>query len=375
MKKQIAFLALVSLSSVMLAGCKKDDASASGASDKPIAEAFSFVYKTKYSVDVDDAHKSNPTFQKFIHELDITTTGDVVTKSGDMYVKISQTGTDKEGTAKTLKNVKKEGLVYKDGSTYKALTTNDTAATNLTDENAAYSKIKELVSTLTLQTAGGLDIDYSFNFGKDKSEDYQYKQFHANVDLTDEEHEVPFENVTKTNGKDKITYSYEPKSIGFKTDQGYSGFGKNDSGDAPSIKYETTLDNKILSFEQKFNQKQVMPIMNPSPEVYVTGTRSLTVTHDATITKATTIDHADPADKATLKLNAVEATKGSYEVKVLADPSKPNAMTEIKDGDDLVVGQYLAVKPTAAENYEIDAVKVNNKTTTQILVVGIVLLL
>lgn len=73
----------------------------------------------------------------------------------------------------------------------------------------------------------------------------------------------------------------------------------------------------------------------------------------------TKTESGESASNATLK--AVAATNGSYEVYTCA-PFAFSAMTKVENGGELVAGNWLCVKPTASEGYEVAAVAHNGNT-------------
>ena len=295
---------------------------------------FSFSYTANYKVDV-DSHGGTGKLDNFKHEVEDTTTGDIDLTSGNVYLKISKTSKDKRHSQEASKT---EALVYKDGDTYKYVTTTRENPVALASEEAAISKISDLVYSISYNLAGYITMD-TFKYEGDNN--YQWREFGlSSTAVSAEDCNDPYYFGKRKDGglniKTKVGY------VGYKTDNGISDFSNHTDKYAAEAVVKTNSTGLVTSYEETYNNASLdFAIRTPAPTVVITGSRNFSANYGATFEKAGTIEHHLTKSVITWDENP----KCTFEVYSCPADNKA-AKTAIKSGDEVKVGDLLAVKVT-----------------------------
>lgn len=295
---------------------------------------FSFSYTANYKVDV-DSHGGTGKLDNFKHEVEDTTTGDIDLTSGNVYLKISKTSKDKRLSQEASKT---EALVYKDGDTYKYVTTTRENPVALASEEAAISKISDLVYSISYNLAGYITMD-TFKYEGDNN--YQWREFGlSSTSVAAEECNDPYYFGKRKDGglniKTKVGY------VGYKTDNGISDFSNHTDKYAAEAVVKTNSTGLVTSYEETYNKASLdFAIRTPAPTVVITGSRNFSANYGATFEKAGTIEHHLTKSVITWDENP----KCTFEVYSCPADNKASK-TAIKSGDEVKVGDLLAVKVT-----------------------------
>mgnify|MGYP007038454139 CR=1 FL=1 len=312
-----------------------DDAKALIAAYNPsLTGKASFTYTANYKVDV-DAHGGTGKRDNFKHEIEDTTTGYIDRTAGNVYLKISKTSKDKKlsNDAKTT-----EALVYKDGDTYKYVTTTRENPVTLANEDAAIAKISTLVTSISYNLAGSISRD---TFKYQGENQYEWREFGlSSTAISAEECNEPYSYTKKEDGgleiKTKVQY------VGYKTDNGISDFSNKTDEYAAEAVVNTTSTGLVTSYTETYNNASLdFAIRTPAPTVIITGSRNFTANYSASFTKAETIEHHLTKSVITWDNNP----KCDFEVYSCSADDKEHK-TAIKSGDEVKVGDLLAVKVT-----------------------------
>ena len=245
---------------------------------------FSFSYTANYKVDV-DSHGGTGKLDNFKHEVEDTTTGDIDLTSGNVYLKISKTSKDKRHSQEASKT---EALVYKDGDTYKYVTTTRENPVALASEEAAISKISDLVYSISYNLAGYITMD-TFKYEGDNN--YQWREFGlSSTAVSAEDCNDPYYFGKRKDGglniKTKVGY------VGYKTDNGISDFSNHTDKYAAEAVVKTNSTGLVTSYEETYNNASLdFAIRTPAPTVVITGSRNFSANYGATFEKAGTIEH------------------------------------------------------------------------------------
>lgn len=295
---------------------------------------FSFSYAANYKVDV-DSHGGTGKLDNFKHEVEDTTTGDIDLTSGNVYLKISKTSKDKRLSQEASKT---EALVYKDGDTYKYVTTTRENPVALASEEAAIKKISDLVYFISYNLAGYITMD-TFKYEGDNN--YQWREFGlSSTAVPAEDCNDPYYFGKRKDGglniKTKVGY------VGYKTDNGISDFSNHTDKYAAEAVVKTNSTGLVTSYEETYNKASLdFAIRTPAPTVVITGNRNFSANYGATFEKAGTIEHHLTKSVITWDENP----KCTFEVYSCPADNKA-AKTAIKSGDEVKVGDLLAVKVT-----------------------------
>ena len=295
---------------------------------------FSFSYAANYKVDV-DSHGGTGKLDNFKHEVEDTTTGDIDLTSGNVYLKISKTSKDKRLSQEASKT---EALVYKDGDTYKYVTTTRENPVALASEEAAIKKISDLVYSISYNLAGYITMD-TFKYEGDNN--YQWREFGlSSTAVPAEDCNDPYYFGKRKDGglniKTKVGY------VGYKTDNGISDFSNHTDKYAAEAVVKTNSTGLVTSYEETYNKASLdFAIRTPAPTVVITGNRNFSANYGATFEKAGTIEHHLTKSVITWDENP----KCTFEVYSCPADNKA-AKTAIKSGDEVKVGDLLAVKVT-----------------------------
>ena len=295
---------------------------------------FSFSYTANYKVDV-DSHGGTGKLDNFKHEVEDTTTGDIDLTSGNVYLKISKTSKDKRLSQEASKT---EALVYKDGDTYKYVTTTRENPVALASEEAAISKISDLVYSISYNLAGYITMD-TFKYEGDNN--YQWREFGlSSTAVVAEDCNDPYYFGKRKDGglniKTKVGY------VGYKTDNGISDFSNHTDKYAAEAVVKTNSTGLVTSYAETYNNASLdFAIRTPAPTVVITGNRNFSANYGATFEKAGTIEHHLTKSVITWDENP----KCTFEVYSCPADNKASK-TAIKSGDEVKVGDLLAVKVT-----------------------------
>lgn len=295
---------------------------------------FSFSYTANYKVDV-DSHGGTGKLDSFKHEVEDTTTGDIDLTSGNVYLKISKTSKDKRLSQEASKT---EALVYKDGDTYKYVTTTRENPVALVSEEAAINKISDLVYSISYNLAGYITMD-TFKYEGDNN--YQWREFGlSSTAVAAEDCNDPYYFGKRKEGglniKTKVQY------VGYKTDNGISDFSNKADDYAAEAVVKTNSTGLVTSYAETYNKASLdFAIRTPAPTVVITGNRNFSANYGATFEKAGTIEHHLTKSVITWDENP----KCTFEVYSCPADNKA-AKTAIKSGDEVKVGDLLAVKVT-----------------------------
>lgn len=295
---------------------------------------FSFSYTANYKVDV-DSHGGTGKLDNFKHEVEDTTTGDIDLTSGNVYLKISKTSKDKRLSQEASKT---EALVYKDGDTYKYVTTTRENPVALASEEAAINKISDLVYSISYNLAGYITMD-TFKYEGDNN--YQWREFGlSSTAVSAEDCNDPYYFGKRKDGglniKTKVGY------VGYKTDNGISDFSNHTDKYAAEAVVKTNSTGLVTSYAETYNKASLdFAIRTPAPTVVITGSRNFSANYGATFEKAGTIEHHLTKSVITWDENP----KCTFEVYSCPADNKASK-TAIKSGDEVKVGDLLAVKVT-----------------------------
>lgn len=295
---------------------------------------FSFSYTANYKVDV-DSHGGTGKLDNFKHEVEDTTTGDIDLTSGNVYLKISKTSKDKRLSQEASKT---EALVYKDGDTYKYVTTTRENPVALASEEAAINKISDLVYSISYNLAGYITRD-TFKYEGDNN--YQWREFGlSSTAVVAEDCNDPYYFGKRKDGglniKTKVQY------VGYKTDNGISDFSNKADDYAAEAVVKTNSTGLVTSYAETYNNASLdFAIRTPAPTVVITGNRNFSANYGATFEKAGTIEHHLTKSVITWDENP----KCTFEVYSCPADNKASK-TAIKSGDEVKVGDLLAVKVT-----------------------------
>lgn len=322
-------------------GMSADDAATKIATFTGSPDTVNATFKQTYKLDVDSDKTSFKSFEKDIADT-VTIQADFT--AGNVYYYGKKVAKD---------NSVVEHLVVKEDSTYYCLTTT-TAKEALADEAAAKTKINELMTSLSKQTAGYVDS----------------KAFVYNADWV-HTYLLLGSGTLKGTEKSSFTYTYEGaegdglkvgidmKYVGYYGDAGTFEFGTDATHTGAKADIVTDKNGFITSFSQTLSNHLDMNITSPAIPLDLAGTRSLSATYNGTITKKTATDiEQDIPTTSTIVAPMVEhATIATYDFKngdysTLGTPSST-----------VTAGNFVAVKVTCDEGYEVASVKVNGNDT------------
>lgn len=322
-------------------GMSAEDAATKIATFTSSPNTVNATFKQTYKLDV---NSDNAAFKAFEKDIADTVTIQADFTAGNVYYYGKKMAKDNSVT---------EQLVVKEDSTYYYLTTT-TAKEALADEAAAKTKINELMTSLSKQTAGYVD-----------SGAFVYSADWVNTYL------LLGSNTIKGNEKNYFTYSYDKTEgdglkvdinmqyVGYYGDAGTFEFGTDDTHKGAKASIETDGKGYITSFSQTLSNHLDMRISSTPTPLDLSGTRSLTATYNGTITKKTATDiEQDIPTTSTIVAPTVEhATIATYDF-------KQNDYSSLSTPSSTVTaGNFVAVKVTCDEDYEVVSVKVNGNDT------------
>ncbi|MGN0814934.1 MAG: hypothetical protein ACI4MH_06860 [Candidatus Coproplasma sp.] len=296
------------------------------------------TFKQDYELIVNSENASMKAFEK---DIDDTVTVQADYTSGNLYYYGKKVAKDNSVT---------EQLLFKEGDSYYYMTTT-TVKTVLESESAARAKIDELMTALTKQTSGYVDSD-AFTYGTAWIHDYVLL---GSGSIEGTESSYFTYDYEKTEG-DGLKITMDLKYVGYYGDAGTFEFSTDATHTGSQATLETDSNGYVLSFSQTLNNHLDMNITNPAVPLDLTGTRSLTATYNGTIDKKTTI--TQDITPGTINVSSVEhATVATYDFKngdysTLANPSST-----------VSAGNFVAIKVTCDEGYEVSSVTVNGNAT------------
>lgn len=298
------------------------------------------TFKQTYKLDV---NSDNSSFKSFEKDIADTVTINVDYTAGNLYYYGKKVAKD---------NSVVEQLVIKEGNAYSFLTTT-TEKEALADEAAAKTKINELLTSLSKQTAGYVDGD-AFVYGNDWVHTYLLL---GSGTLNGSEKSFAY-SYDKAEG-DGLKVNIDMQYVGYYGDAGTFEFGTDATHTGAKAEIVTDSKGYITSFSQTFNNHLDMRITSTPIPLDLTGTRTLTASYDGTITKKAASDITQNIPTTSeIKVGSVEhATVTTYDFKngdfsTLAKPS--NVVTQ---------GNFVAVKVVCDDDYEVKSVKVNGSDT------------
>ena len=316
--------------------------------DESINTTVKATYVANYDVDITREGGVNAGFAKFFHK--IRSTSEIEMDLGqDLYIKVSKTWQDlyvNEDVTET------EVILYKkDGKFY--YQTNSTAAVEVAAAEAQ-AKLEAILAETTYEDAGAMKLQAFLYNNLDKS--YELGVFGLTDTFIEEDLVDP---VYSENSNGGLHVVYKPEYIGYKTDMGMSDFSNPTDGYAAEVVIDTNNKGYVTSLKETYNSAMLdFAIMEPKPRVTITGSRELTAEYGVTLTKSEGLAIATTATYA-------QANNGTFVVKTCPNGQFGN-MTEVANNGELTVGNVLAIKPTAAEGYEVDKITVNGSATTMI---------
>lgn len=293
---------------------------------------FNQTYQLKVNID-------NPSVKSFEKDIADTVTIQADYTAGNLYYYGKRVAKD---------NSVVEQLVLKEGETYSYLTTY-TAKKTLENEAAAKSKIDELMTSLSKQTAGYVNGG-AFVYDGDWVHDYLLMGS-GTIKGTESTYFTYKYDKAENDG---LKVDIDMKYVGYFTDAGVSEFGTDDTHTGAAATIVTDSNGFITSFNQTLNNHLDMRITSTPWPLDLTGTRSLTASYNGTIEKKTTIDQT---------LNNPTVTFGSVENVTfnVFDFGSTTDMKKLNTGDSLAIGRKVAVMVTPADGYELGSVKINGE--------------
>lgn len=318
--------------------------------DKNLSGTVKLTYTANYNVDV-DSNGGTGNMDSFKHQIRSTSTIEMDLGT-DLYIKTSKEAKDLlKGDTVT----KTEELLYKSGNKY-YYETSSAAPVEVTDD--VRTKINKILADVTLEQAGGIDLNALLYNKTDKSYEFDYLSFSTSVSADDvfEDDSIVYSN--GSNGGLKV--QAKPYYVGYKTDGGYSDFYNKKDGYAATLNLETNNKGQVTSWKEVYNKAALdFAIMSIPPTVTITGERGFTASYGEAITKASSLKRV--ASTASYK----DATGGTYVVKTCASGDFQH-MTDVANGGALELGKVICVKATPAEGKVIDKITVNGSTETLI---------
>ena len=308
------------------------------------------TYVTNYQVDVvRPGEEGSGGLDSFKRDV-VATTVIEMDLGADMYMKITKTRQDKltEDTATVM-----EAVLYKKGDSY-FYQTSSTETVELTAEEAAEGFVA-LFEEATYEQIGGLTLDALLYNSLDKA--YELALFGLSDTFIEDDLADPTYSAAPNGG---LKVNYKPEYIGYRTDGGWSDFSNADAGYAADVEIITNDKGFVTSMKEAYNQASlVFNIMSNPPTVTITGERSFTATYGEEITKVESVT-------TTPSVAVYEsASNGTFVVKTCANGEWGN-MTEVENGGSLVMGNFICIKVTPDEGYEVAAVVVNGSEETVI---------
>lgn len=361
--KVLSALGLIAVSSVALASCGDDTTTSVSPNTTPVVNNNSEIedlvkgfdssinttvkltYNAAYNVDV-DANGGSANMSSFKHQIRSTTEIEMDLGS-DLYIKTKKTSKDLlVGNDETVT----EALLYKSGDKYYYETSTSKAQEVVASE--ARAKVNEIISSVTKEQAGSIDLDTLLYNNLDKSYELSY------IGLSDTFVESDLNDPTYLkNSSNGLNVEYKAEYVGYQTDGGISDFSNSTDGYAATLNLETNNKGYVTSWKETYNNASLdFAIMTPAPTVSITGERNFTASYGDSIVKESSLNQVSAT------LNCGTSTGGTYVVKVCAMGDFQN-MTEVTNGDALEVGKVLCIKPTADSGKEVDTVTVNSSTT------------
>lgn len=350
--KVLSALGLLAVSSIALASCGDDSISKEEAKtvisnfDSSINTTVKLTYNAAYNVDV-NANGGSADMSSFKHQIRSTT--EIEMDLGqDLYLYTKKTAKD---LLVSNDETVTENLLYKSGDAYYYQTSSTKAVEVAASEVRA--KINEIISSVTGEQAGSIDLGTLQYTSVDKS--YELSYIGLSNTFTEEDLNDP---TYKKNDNNGLNVEYKAEYVGYQTDGGISDFSNSTDGYAATLNLETNDKGYVTSWKETYNNASLdFAIMTPAPTVSITGERNFVASYGDSITKISSVDMIP----STASLQ--ESTGGSYSVFTCVMGDFTN-MSPVTNGASLEFGKVLCVKPSAAEGKEVSSVTVNGSTTT-----------
>ncbi len=322
-------------------GMSEEDAAAKIATFTTAPDTVDATFNQTYNLVVNDERTSFKSFEKDIADT-VTVQADYT--AGNVYYYGRKVAKDSSVT---------EQLVAKEDGTYYYLTST-TVKKALADETAAKTKINELMTALTTQTAGYIDGG-GFVYGTDWVN--KYLLLGSGTIVGDEKSYFTY-SYDKLKG-DGLKIDIDMKYIGYYGDAGTFEFGTDATHTGAKATIETNDKGYITSFNQTLNNHLDMNIVSPAVPLDLTGTRSLTASYNGTIARKAASDVTQTLNNPTVSFGTFEnATVGVY------DFVSPSEMTQLQSGQSVQVGHSIAVMVQPASGYEVKEVTIGGITAT-----------
>lgn len=316
--------------------------------DQKVETTVKFTYVTNFKVDVVRPGGDVSGMRSFMR--DVTATATVEMDLGaDLYIKVTKTRKDAINAPE--ETVTEEVLYQKDGKYY--YQSSSSLAVEVADAKA---KLEEVLEAATFEQVGGIALDYLLYNSLDKQYELDvfggFSEAFMPEDLVD-----PVYSEGKDGG---LHVEYKPEYVGYRTDGGWSDFPGAEGQPAAEITLDTDAKGRVLSWVENYkNPGLVFNIMSNPPTVTISGSRSFTATYGEAISKVEEV--------ALTPSTAVyeEAANGSFVV-MTCPMGQFGSLAPVANGGSLTMGHIIAVKPTAAEGYELGEIVVNGQTQPMI---------
>lgn len=286
----------------------------------------------------------NASVKAFERDIDDTVIIQADFTAGSVYYYGKKT--DKDGSVT-------EQLVSKDSDGYYYMTTT-TVKTALSDETAAVAMIDELMYALSYETSGYVDSS-AFVYGTSWVKTYLLLNSSALTGTESQYFTYTYDETDDGGLQVNIDMGY----VGYFSDSGILDFSTDDTHTGATAAITTDSNGYITSFSQTLNNHTVMAITSEGWPLDYVGTRSISANYSHDIDRVSGI--TQNLTPSTITVNAVEhATVATY------DFEKDNYATLATTSTTVSAGNYVAVKVTCEEGYEVSSVTVNGYETTNI---------
>ena len=358
MKKRFLVFFLTLLVSLSLVACKGDDGDGDGdGGNTPAFDAAAVVagfedkvegtvkltYKTNYKVDVVRPGADASGLASFKRDVEATAVVEM-DLGADLYIKVTKTRQDKlvDAAPSTM-----EYLLYKAEGKYYVVSSESLKQEVPGDQ--ALLVLSQLLEGATFEQVGPVTLDTLVYNALDK--EYELKVFGLTETFLADELVDPTYSAAANGG---LHVDYKPEYVGYRTDMGYSDFPGAEDKAAATISIDTNNKGYVVNMKETYeNASLVFNIMSNPPTVSINGERSLTATYGEAITKVDTVNFLPSTAK------FVETVGGTYTV-MTCPMGQFQSLAPVADGGALTLGNIIAVKPVAAEGYELDKVIVND---------------
>lgn len=301
--------------------------------DTTLTGTVKATYHPDYVLDV---ISTNASFLAYAEDIDAEIDIEADFTEGDLYLHVA-------------KNDESLALVYEgeDGYYYLENTMGDPV--KLANEEAALTKIYDLIRKASYSKAGWINPETFLYTG---GLSYEHKQFlldNENVDAISMGRYASFEE--NENGGLKVKADLD--FVGFVGDSNILELCPTDDGFAEGkvgskVELETDEKGHVVSFTNTYEEAQLVMALDPDnpPTIVLSGSHSLQAEYGSTLEKKDTIPHE--AKFGTIKYDAVDKNARGFIEVYTCKNGKFNEMTAYKSGAEAQVGDVLCVKVTAA---------------------------